>query len=310
MSKNLLIGLAIAAVVISTALLTQQTSENQDEFTMWKSKFQNNWSQSEDTYRRIIFLKNLERINKHNADSTQTYKMGLTQFAALTDAEFSTLHLTPKPYNPEWEHSETGMPSLGADIDWTQKNVVSPVKNQGNCGSCWAFSAVATLESFALMNGKTAILSEQQLVDCSKKYGNDGCNGGFNYQGLAYVKDHGIATGADYPYAAKTQACKVDGGAFKIASVSVAKGCPAVLSALASRTLGVSVDATNWSHYASGVFNNCKTSLNHDVFLVGATDAYWKIKNSWGTSWGESGFIRLATGNTCGICLDKSPWPV
>lgn len=215
-----------------------------------------------------------------------------------------------KPYNPEWEHSETAMPSLGADIDWTQKKLVSPVKNQGNCGSCWAFSAVATLESFALMNGKTAILSEQQLVDCSKKYGNEGCNGGFNYQGLAYVKDHGIATGAEYPYTAKTQACKVDGGAFKISSVSVAKGCPAVLSALASRPLGVSVDATNWSHYVSGIFNNCKTNLNHDVFLVGATDAYWKIKNSWGTTWGESGFIRLAPGNTCGICLDKSPWPV
>lgn len=236
--------------------------------------------------------------------------MGLTQFAAYTDAEFSMLFLTPKVYDPEWDHSNTNMPSINGDIDWTTKGMVSPVKNQGNCGSCWAFSAVATLESFSLMKGQSAILSEQQLVDCSKKYGNEGCNGGFNYQGLAYVKENGIATGAAYPYVAKTQACKSDGGSFKIAGVSVAKGCPGVLSALASRPLGVSVDATNWSHYASGVFNNCKTSLNHDVFLVGATDQFWKIKNSWGTSWGENGFIRLATGNTCGICLDKSPWPV
>ncbi len=282
----------------------------QDEYTQWKSKFPITWSQSEDVYRRIVFFQNLERITKHNADQKQTYKMGLTQFAALTDAEFATLYLTPKPYNPEWEHSETAMPSLSAPIDWTTKGFVSPVKNQGNCGSCWAFSAVATLESYSLMKGKSVNLSEQQLVDCSKKYGNEGCNGGFNYQGLAYVKDHGIATGADYPYIAKTQGCKTDGGAFKISSVSVAKGCPAVLAALDSRPLGVSVDATNWSHYAAGIFSNCKTSLNHDVFLVGATTDYWKIKNSWGTTWGENGFIRLATGNTCGICLDKSPWPV
>jgi len=181
---------------------------------------------------------------------------------------------------------EVMMPDLKETIDWQIKGMVSPVKNQGNCGSCWAFSAVATLESFSLMKGKAVNLSEQQLVDCSKKYGNEGCNGGFNYQGLAYVKDHGIATGADYPYVAKTQGCKVDGGAFKISGVSIAKGCPGVLTALASRPLGVSVDATNWSHYASGIFNNCKASLNHDVFLVGASDTFWRIKNSWGTSWG------------------------
>ena len=160
------------------------------------------------------------------------------------------------------------------------------------------------------MNGKSVILSEQQLVDCSNKYGNNGCNGGYNYNGLAYVKNHGIATDAEYPYIAKTQVCKVDGGVFKISNFNVVKGCSALLIALASRPIGVSVDATNWSHYASGIFNNCMTSLNHDVLLVGAKLTYWKIKNSWGKTWGENGFIRLAPGNTCGICLDKSPWPV
>ena len=203
------------------------------------------------------------------------------------------------------------MLDLNGDIDWTTKGVISPVKNQGQCGSCWACSAVATLESFSLMTKSTKVtLSEQQLVDCSKKYGNLGCNGGFNYQGLAYVKDHGIATDASYPYTAKTQNCKVDGGAFKISGVNTAKGCPGILTALASRPIGVSVDANNWSNYASGIFSNCGTSLDHDVFLVGATNDYWKIKNSWGTSWGESGFIRLKSGNTCGVCQDKSPWPV
>lgn len=74
--------------------------------------------------------------------------------------------------------------------------------------------------------------------------------------------------------------------------------------------MGVSVDANNWSNYASGIFNNCRAFLDHDVLLVGASDTYWKIKNSWSTSWGENGFIRLAPGNTCGVCQDKSPWPV
>lgn len=188
--------------------------------------------------------------------------------------------------------------------------MVSPVKDQGQCGSCWAFSAVGTLESFSLMKGQSVNLSEQQLVDCSRSYGNAGCNGGFNYKGLAYVKDHGIQYTSAYPYIAKNQGCKMDGGSFKITGVNTASGCSNILTALQSRPLGVSVDANNWSHYASGIFNNCKTSLDHDVLLVGATDSYWKIKNSWSKSWGESGFIRLAPGNTCGVCQDKSPWPV
>lgn len=188
--------------------------------------------------------------------------------------------------------------------------MVSPVKNQGQCGSCWAFSAVGSLESFALMKSQTIYLSEQQLVDCSKKYGNAGCNGGFNYQGLNYVKDKGIITSSKYPYTAKTQTCKEDGGDFKIKAVSSAKGCSGVQTAVASRPLGVSVDANKWNKYGSGIFNTCGSSLDHDVLLVGVTDTYWKIKNSWGTSWGEHGFIRLSPGNTCGICLDKSPWPV
>lgn len=106
-----------------------------------------------------------------------------------------------------------------ADVDWVTKGMVAPVKNQGNCGSCWAFSAVGTLESFSLMKGKSVNLSEQQLVDCSHKYGNEGCNGGFNYKGLAYVKDHGITTTSAYAYTAKTGSCKIDGGDFKISSV-------------------------------------------------------------------------------------------
>jgi C1A family cysteine protease len=158
------------------------------------------------------------------------------------------------------------------------------------------------------MKGQSTNLAEQQLVDCSGSEGNHGCNGGFNYRGLAYVKAHGITTTSAYPYVARNQACHVTGGDYKIANVLTTKGCTQLQDAIQSRPLGVSVDATNWSAYRSGIFNNCGTKLDHDVLLVGVTSTYWKIKNSWGTSWGETGFIRLAPGNTCGICVDLSPW--
>ena len=200
------------------------------------------------------------------------------------------------------------MPPINADVDWRDKGAVSPVKNQGNCGSCWAFSAVGIMESWSLMKGKSVNLSEQQLVDCSRKYGNQGCNGGFNYQGLAYVKDHGITSTSSYPYVAHNQGCKVDGGDFKITRVPSSKGCSGIASAILSRPIGVSADATNWSRYSSGIFNNCQRNLNHDILLVGINSSNYIIKNSWGATWGEKGFIRLAPGNTCGVCDDKSPW--
>jgi C1A family cysteine protease len=118
-----------------------------------------------------------------------------------------------------------------------------------------------------------------------------------------YVKDHGILQESEYPYKAVKQACqKPAGGPFKISGFTDIKDCNTLASAVAGRPIAVAVDATNWSTYKTGVFNNCKTSLNHGVLLVGVSDQAWKVKNSWGTSWGESGFIRVARGNTCGIC--------
>ena len=137
-----------------------------------------------------------------------------------------------------------------------------------------------------MFNGKTVNLSEQQLVDCSGKYGNEGCNGGFNYQGLKYVKDNGITDQSSYPYTAKTQTCKMNGGSFKISNVVNVKGCTNVQNAIQSHPIGVSADATNWSRYSSGIFNNCGRNLNHDILLVGYSASFYKIKNSWGTSWG------------------------
>ena len=119
-----------------------------------------------------------------------------------------------------------------------------------------------------------------------------------------YVKAQGIVTEAEYPYKAVKQTCKINQGPFKISGFTDVKNCNDLASALDGRPVSVAVDATNWSAYKSGVFNNCKTSLNHGVLLVGVTsaDGAWRIKNSWSSGWGENGFIRLAKGNTCGLC--------
>jgi len=117
-----------------------------------------------------------------------------------------------------------------------------------------------------------------------------------------YVKDHGITSEAAYPYKAVKGTCTTNSGSFKISGHTSATGCTALANAINSRPLAVGIDATNWSPYKSGVFNNCGTAINHGVLLVGITDQYWRVKNSWGTGWGEAGFVRLARGNTCAIC--------
>ncbi len=190
-----------------------------------------------------------------------------------------------------------------ASVDWSTAGKVSRVKNQGQCGSCWAFSATGVAESWALFSGKSWDLSEQQLVDCSATYGNHGCNGGWPSSALNYVKDHGLTTEQSYPYVARTNNCQKNGGEFSIKSVLPSPGCNGLATGITSRPLSITVDASNWSQYKSGVFNNCQGNINHAVLLVG-TDAagVWKVKNSWGQGWGESGYIRLAAGNTCGVC--------
>jgi C1A family cysteine protease len=117
-----------------------------------------------------------------------------------------------------------------------------------------------------------------------------------------YVIDHGLTTTSAYPYAARDQVCAIDKGDSKISGFVDVPGCDNLLNALSARPVSVAVDASVWSQYKSGILSNCGTAVNHGVLLVGFNDQFWKIKNSWGTSWGESGFIRITRGNTCAIC--------
>lgn len=299
MRKELIVASLLSLAILAAYYTAHQ--EKVDAFDQWKGQFGANWAPEEEAYRRLIFEKNLIKIEKHNNDNTQTYKMGVNQFTAFTTEEFAERFLTPMPMVGFPKGDDT-MVDIG-DVDWTAKGGVSRVKNQASCGSCWAFSATGVLESYSLVTRKASVdLSEQQLVDCSRPQGNQGCNGGWPSNALKYVIANGITTESAYPYVGKDQSCKTQGGSFKISGQKSFSGCSGLTNGINSSPISVTVDATNWSPYRSGVFSNCGASINHAVLLVGVVGGAWKIKNSWGTSWGESGFIRLAGGNTCGVC--------
>lgn len=190
------------------------------------------------------------------------------------------------------------------ELDWVSKGAVTGIKNQGSCGSCWAFSATGSLEGISKISyGNLQSFSEQQLMDCSSSYGTYGCNGGSTEGALNYTAHNGITTEGSYPYRGMKGSCMINQGNFKISGFDVARGCTAVTNMLLQKPLSTAVDATYWSPYKSGIFSNCGTIIqNHAVLLVGIQDDYWKVKNSWGLTWGENGYIKLARGNTCGLC--------
>lgn len=178
---------------------------------------------------------------------------------------------------------------------------MTPVKDQGQCGSCWAFSTMAVLEAVHKINtGKTVSLSEQQLVDCDTS-GQSGCGGGSATSGLQWLESHPACTTASYAYKATDGSCKsCTSAGVSVGGVNLvtSRSESALQSALGGSPASVSVQAgSDWQHYSSGVLQSAVVcSHDHAVLVVGYDSAAWKIKNSWGASWGESGFIRIAKG--------------
>lgn len=189
------------------------------------------------------------------------------------------------------------------DANWVSR--LNPIKDQGSCGSCWAFAAHGAHEAcYKIVKGATVSLSEQDLVDCSRSYGNQGCNGGWYFYAWDYIKTKGgVALASAYGYTGRDDACKNVARGNGITSYTKIAGSNAAFeTAINARPIAVAVDATNWSSYSSGVFSNCATNINHAVVAVGYTSgSHWLIRNSWGTRWGESGHMRLKQGNTCGV---------
>ena len=306
------VAVLIALIGAAVMLLGHHSAATPSQFEQWKETHGIYYdSQFENAYRERVFLENVAKIEAHNARNDQTYTMGVNQFTAMTQEEFEQTYLglivSESNQNVEVIEEEFTAPE---DIDWNSKGYVTPVKNQGQCGSCWAFSTTGGLEGLSKAKGNLESFSEQQLVDCSSKYGNHGCNGGLMTNAFKYVKDNGIVHEDEYPYKAHQQKCQKDGGNFKISGYTEIHDCDTLANELKNRVISVAVDASRWSSYHSGVMTNCGTQLNHGVTLVGASSGNWVIKNSWGGSWGEHGFIRLGPSKdkkgTCGVCTMAS----
>jgi len=282
-----------------------------DLWTHWKTQHNKKYG-TEDQYRLSVFYQNYQKVMNHQKNPNKTYNMGFTKFMDLTAEEFKQKYLSTKVPVKENHTKILSTVNLPTSVDWRTKGAVTAVKDQGQCGSCWSFSTTGSLEGVSFLSGQgLQSFSEQQLVDCSTSYGNQGCNGGLMDYAFQYVIDHGITTESAYPYTAYDGSCQAQGGAFKISSFSdVSQGdVDQLAAAVVNQPVSIAVDAENWQLYSSGVFSDCGSSLDHGVLLVGYTSDYWIVKNSWAESWGENGYIRLARGNTCGLANSAS-YPV
>jgi cathepsin L len=291
----------------------------QAAFTAYVTRFKRSYSTDDFFPRYNIFKANYNFIREHNAGD-HSFTLAINEFTDLTWSEFhSKMYGLQEPSN-RVRNFENGphndITEVAASLDWVAKGKVTPVKNQGQCGSCWAFSATGSIEgAYSISTGKLPSLSEQQLVDCSSAYGNAGCNGGLMDSAFKWViAQKGITSEAAYPYLARDGTCQ--GGMTPAANIrgfyDVATNEQALMTAANIGPVSIAIEADQqcFQFYSGGVLDNaaCGTRLDHGVLLVGYdTDAptgkdYWRIKNSWGTSWGEQGYVRFVRGkNQCGL---------
>jgi len=289
-------------------------------FESWHKQFGRNYaSEIQEAQKYSVWMENLWKIADYNSRDL-TFKLRLNQFGDLTEEEFRLqVHGTTGSCIPSKDKLKTLQSvksqtpvarepvQLPASVDWTTQGVVTPVKNQGDCGSCWAFSTTGSLEcDYAIKTGSLTSLSEQQLVDCSSSYGNDGCNGGWYYYAWEYAaKEGGLCTEAAYPYTGVQGTCKQTSCGTKYdAPASYTKVTAddetALETAAAAGCVSVAIEADQFAfqYYSSGILTGtCGTAIDHAVLVVGygaqGGQDYWKVKNSWGTSWGEAGYVLI-----------------
>lgn len=303
-------------------------SEEWKQFSHFQEKFSKKYeSLVEMEHRFKIFVDNLRTIINHNLDTTQNFTMGVNHFTDLTAEEFKALYVSGSKPTPLGSFgckpfSASGA-SLPASVDWRTKGVVNPVRDQGQCGSCWAFATTANAESvWAISSGKLLDLSEEFLVDCATGVGyfNMGCNGGQPDSAFKYMINNGQCSEASYPYKAGTT--KTAGSCQKCTAAPVSfSGCSDVkpndqvslAAAVAKQPVSIAIEADTryFQSYSGGILDSpaCNTNLDHAVEIVGYGSEngkdYWIVRNSWSQNWGENGYVRIlksSSTNDIGIC--------
>ncbi|NWH58797.1 CATL2 protein, partial [Geococcyx californianus] len=300
----------------------------------WKSLYAKEYPEEVEAARKEVWEKNLRRIQQHNQEQSQgqhTFRLAMNHYGDLTDEEFNQLlngFIPAQREEPLPIFQALAALKTPVEVDWRAKGYVTPVKNQGPCGSCWAFSATGALEGLVFnRTGKLVALSEQNLIDCSRKLGNNGCRGGYMTQAFQYVHNNGgLNSEHVYPYTAMdTSICRYnpwDRAANCSTIWLVAQGREAALeqAVAAVGPVSVAVDASSFHFhfYKSGIFSSvlCSQQVNHGMLAVGYSTSqehgrnvsYWILKNSWSEVWGEQGYIRLLkdAGNQCGVANQAS----
>lgn len=316
----------VAVALVFFVSLALATTQEKDLFKNFMNKYNKRYENSEELERRYsTFVENLKLIKELNDRKTHA-TFGVTQFADMSPEEFKTEVLSPVPMemfsDPSWPmaplKSQQEIDDMPPSWDWRDHGAVTPIKNQGQCGSCWSFSATGNMEGQWFLGGNTLVgLSEQNLVDCDhhcmqyegESVCDGGCNGGLMPNAFMYtIANGGIDTESSYSYTAEDGTCKFNAknvGA-KFSNWTMLPGNETQMAAWLAQhgPISIAVDAIPWQFYIGGVFEDpwCGDNLDHGVLLVGYGSEidwfgfnidFWIVKNSWGTSFGESGYIRI-----------------
>jgi C1A family cysteine protease len=304
-----LIIAALCIVAVAARVAPLKESQYQAQFVEFVNMFSKNYATSEIFSKYQTFKYWVDFVAEHNAKNL-SWTAGINEFSDMMPEEFAAVYLMKDMKVPHIEATPVDVSDVANDVDWRQKGAVNPVKNQGSCGSCWAFSTTGVLEGYAkIYNNELPNVSEQQLVDCSKN-GQTlfGCQGGWPWAAAQWAQSkNGLCSQTAYPYTARDGACKSGCESVKstaIKGVVQQKGEDQLLKGVDGQPVSICLDAMGgFQSYRSGIFDGpCGTQMNHAVLAVGYTADAWIVKNSWGTSWGDKGYIQMRRGkNLCGL---------